>query len=210
MIDARCFASRHASPVPHPMMLRSCLVALATLALLTSAASSQPRVQSTVSSLPTASAALAGSITVSVGTGATQTLTSVTDNAPNDFPSPVGITLTWDLHPSTGSVQVLGYFANPAAAMASGPVSIPSSWLKGRVLTAGVQSAPTTFTPFAQNGVGGIGSAGGTLLLFKQPVLGYSKTGTVTVNLDLQLDLTGRVLTPGAYSGTLNIRAVSQ
>jgi hypothetical protein len=47
-------------------------------------------------------------------------------------------------------------------------------------------------------------------LLFSQPILGYSKTGTVTVSLDLQLDLTGRVLTPGSYSGTLNIRAVSQ
>jgi hypothetical protein len=172
--------------------------------------SAQPSIHSTVSALPTASAALAGSISVSVGSGATQALANVIDNAPNNFPSPVSITLTWDLHPSTGSVQVLGYFASPTAAMVSGPVSIPSSWLKGRVLTVGVQSAPTSFTPFSQAGVGGAGTAGGSLLLFSQPILGYSKTGTVTVSLDLQLDLTGRVLTPGSYSGTLNIRAVSQ
>ena len=192
------------------MVKRSLLVAIAGSALLTRVASAQASIQSTVSPLPAVSATLAGSISISVASGATQSLPSVTDNTPNDFPSPVGITLNWDLHPSTGSVQVLGYFANPAAAMVSGPVSIPSSWLKGRVLTAGIQSAPTTFTPFTQSGVGGGGSAGGSLLLFSQPVLGYSRTGTTTVSLDLQLDLTGRVLTPGTYSGTLNIRAVSQ
>jgi hypothetical protein len=122
----------------------------------------------------------------------------------------VSITLTWDLHPSTGSVQVLGYFADPTAAMTGGAVSIPSSWLKGRVLTAGTPGAPTSYTAFTQNGAGGIGMAGGSLSLATQPVLGYSRTGTLTFDLQLQLDLTGRVLTPGSYSGTLNIRAVTQ
>ena len=191
-------------------LVRPLLVALASSALLTGLASAQPKVQSTVSTLPIASAALAGAISVSVTGGATQALSGVVDNAPNTFPSPVSITLTWDLHPSTGSVQVLGYFADPTAAMTSGTVSIPSSWLKGRVLTAGAQSAPTTYTAFTQTGTGGVGSAGGSLLLFSQPILGYSKTGTRTVDLDLQLDLTGRTLSAGSYSGTLNIRAVSQ
>ena len=190
--------------------LRSCLVAITSSALLSGVASSQAKVLSTVSSLPTAAAALADAISVSIGSGAIQSLSNVTDNAQNTFPSTVSITLTWDLHPSTGSVQVLGYFNNPAAAMASGPVSIPSSWIRGRVLTAGVEGAPTTYTAFTQNGAGGIGAAGGSLLLFSQPILGYSKTGTRTVDLQLQLDLTGRMLTPGSYSGTLNIRAVSQ
>ena len=191
-------------------LVRPLLVALASSALLSGLASAQPKVQSTVSTLPIASAALAGAISVSVTGGATQALSGVVDNAPNTFPSPVSITLTWDLHPSTGSVQVLGYFADPTAAMTSGPVSIPSSWLKGRILTAGAQSAPTTYTAFTQTGTGGVGSAGGSLLLFSQPILGYSKTGTRTVDLDLQLDLTGRTLSAGSYSGTLNIRAVSQ
>jgi len=173
-------------------------------------ASSPAKVFSTVSPVPTVAAALAGEISVNVGSGAIQSLSNVTDNAPNPFPFGVSITLTWDLHPSTGSVQVLGYFANSAAAMTSGPVSIPSSLIQGRVLTAGAQDAPTTYTAFTQNGAGGVGTAGGSLLLFSQPVLGYSKTGTRTVDLQLQLDLTGRVLTPGSYTGTLNIRAVSQ
>lgn len=191
-------------------LLRSCLVAIASSALLVGVAKPQAKVLSTVSSLPTTAAALAGSISVSIGSGAIQSLSSVTDNAPNPFPSAVSIALTWDLHPSTGSVQVLGYFASPAAAMTSGPVSIPSSWMEGRVLTAGAQDAPTTYTAFTQNGAGGVGTAGGSLLVFSQPVLGYSRAGTRTVDLELQLNLTGRVLTPGTYSGTLNIRAVSQ
>ena len=190
--------------------LRLCLVTILGLALLTRVASAQSTVRSTVSSLPTASAALAGSIAVSVGAGAIQNLANVSDGGPNNFPSPVSITLTWDLHPSTGSVQVIGYFANPNAAMTSGAISVPSSWLKGRVLTVGAQSAPTTYTAFTQNAVGGVGVAGGSLALFTQPVLGYSKSGSRTIDLDLQLDLTGRVLTPGSYSGTLNIRAVTQ
>jgi hypothetical protein len=189
---------------------RSCVIAIVSSALHTGVASSQAKVLSTVSAPPTVAAALAGAISVSIASGAIQSLSGVTDNAPNDFPSTVGITLTWDLHPSTGSVQVIGYFSDPAAAMASVQGSIPSSWIRGRVLTAGVQSAPTTYTAFTQNGAGGVGAGGGSLLLFSQPILGFSRAGTQTVDLQLQLDLTGRTLTPGSYTGTLNIRAVSQ
>jgi len=195
-------------------LLRSCLVAFASSALLTGVAIAQPRVQSTVSPMPEVSAALAGSVTINIGSGATQSLGSVTDNAPNNFPSSVSITLTWDLLPQTGTVEVVGYFANPSAAMASGPVSVPSSWMKGRVTAATqnvpVNNMPATYTAFTQTGIGGVGTAGGSLRLFSVPVLGYSKTGSVTANLDLQLDLTGQVLSVGTYSGTLTIRAVSQ
>jgi hypothetical protein len=190
--------------------LRSCLLSLASTALLCGVVSAQPSVHSTVSTLPTFAAAAATGISISIGSGAVQSLGNVTDNTTNNFPTPVSITLTWDLHPSTASVQVIGYFANASAAMTSGPVSIPASWLKGRVLTAGISSAPTTFTAFTQNAVGGIGSAGASLTLASQPVLGYSKTGTTTFDLQLQLDLTGRSISAGSYSGTLNIRAVTQ
>ena len=177
--------------------------------LLTRAAPAQTGVQSTVTTLPAAAAA-ATSISIAVHAGAIQSLGNVTDNVANNFPSPVTIMLTWDLHPSTANVQVIGYFAVPAAAMVSGPVGIPSSWIKGRVLTTDVTSAPTTFSPFTQGTVGGVGTAGGSLTLMAVPVLGYSKTGTKTIDLELQLDLVGRVLAPGNYTGTLNIRAVTQ
>ena len=190
--------------------LRSCVLGVASSALFSGVASAQASVHSTVSTVPTVAAAAVTGISISIGSGAIQSLGNVTDNTTNNFPTPVSITLTWDLHPSTGSIQVVGYFANASAAMASGPVSIPSSWLKGRVLTAGINSAPTTFTAFTQNSVGGVGSPGASLTLASQPVLGYSKTGTLTFDLQLQLDLTGRSIAAGSYSGTLNIRAVTQ
>ncbi len=188
---------------------RWCLLELASLVLFASAARAQPAVQSVVSAVP-GSPAIATSISVAVNAGAVQSLGNVADNVVNDFPTPVTITLTWELHPSTAHVRVIGYFANPASAMASGPVGIPSSWIKGRVLTADVTGAPTTFTPFTQNAIDGVGSAGGSLSLMTQSILGYSKTGSRTIDLELQLDLVGRVLTPGNYTGTLNIRAVTQ
>jgi hypothetical protein len=191
-------------------LVRPCIATLVGSMLLSGVASAQASVQSTVSAIPTVSAALAGSIAVSVDAGAIQALGNVSDNVVNSFPSPVSITLTWDLHPSTGAVQVIGYFSDPGAAMVSGPELIPSSWLKGRVLTAGVQGAPTTFTAFTQNAVGGVGIPGGSLSLATQPILGYSKAGTLTFDLELQLDLTGRVLAAGTYGGVLNIRAVTQ
>ena len=190
--------------------LRSCALALVSSALLPGVVSAQASVHSTVSAVPTVAAAAATGISITIGSGAVQSLGNVTDNTTNNFPTPVSITLNWDLHPSTGSVQIIGYFANASAAMTSGAVSIPSSWINGRVLTAGVNSAPTTYTPFTQNATGGVGSPGGSLTLASQPVLGYSKNGSLTFELQLQLDLTGRSISAGSYSGTLNIRAVTQ
>jgi hypothetical protein len=192
------------------VLSRSSLIAVVSSALLARVASSQARVQSTVSALPAVAAAFANTISISVGSGAIQSLAGVIDNAPNNFPTPVSLTLTWDLHPSTGSVRVIGYFTNPTAAMSSGPISVPASWLAGRVLTVDVPGAPTTFTAFTQNAVGGVGASGGSLQLLNLPILGNNRTGTRTFDVQLQLDLTGRVLTPGSYTGTLNIRAVTQ
>lgn len=177
--------------------------------LLNGAANAQARIQSTVSALP-ASPPIAISISVAINAGSAQSLGNVIDNVANNFPTSVTITLTWELHPSTANVQVIGYFASPAAAMSSGPVSIPSSWIKGRVLTPGITGAPTVFTAFTQNAMGGIGSVGGSLSLMTQSILGYSMTGSTTIDLELQLDLVGLLLTPGRYTGTLNIRAVTQ
>ena len=159
---------------------------------------------------PAPAVAAAGSIGVSVNAGAIQTIPAVIDGTANNFSSPVNLTLTWDLHPSTGTVSVVAYFTNPAQAMVSGPVAIPASWIRGRVTTAEVFGAPTAFTPFTRGAVGGAGSAGGSLTLLTERVLGFSRTGTRTADFELQLDLTGRVLTPGTYTGTLHLRAVTQ
>jgi hypothetical protein len=47
--------------------------------------------------------------------------------------------------------------------------------------------------------------------LFSVNISGPNKTASRTDNLDLQLDLVGfPTLPPGTYTGTLNIRAITQ
>jgi hypothetical protein len=143
-------------------------------------------------------------LTVAVNSGGTQTLASLTDGAANNFPTPVNITTTWDLNAGT-SVVLVGSFATPAQALASGANAIASSLVKGRMTTG----APTSFTAFTQNQVGSVGSAGGSLTLFTQSAAPLA--GNRSDNLDLQIDLTGQPnLVPGTYSGTLNLQAIVQ
>jgi hypothetical protein len=182
-----------------------CLVALlalsAPLALRARELSGQARVISLAATAPSA-------LSVTVTSGASQTIAAVTDNAVNSFPSPVVIQTSWDVNPGqTNTMNLLAYFTAPAQALVGGTVLIPSSRILGRMVTG----APTTFTPINQNGVGGVGSAGGSLLLFSININGTNKTATRTDNLDLQLNLVGFPTLPaGSYSGVLNLRAVTQ
>lgn len=143
-------------------------------------------------------------LTVAVNSGGTQTLASLTDNAVNAFPTPVNITTTWDLNAGT-SVVLVGSFGTPAQALASGGNFITSTYVWGRMTTG----TPTTFTAFTGAGVGSVGTAGGSLVLFTQ---GSATTaGNRNDNLDLELNLTGHPnLVPGTYSGTLNLQAIVQ
>jgi hypothetical protein len=149
----------------------------------------------------------ASSLTVLVTSGAVQTIPAVTDNAVNNFPSPVVIQTSWRVNPGqTHTVNLIAYFSVPAQALV-GPTQIPSSRLKGR-MTTGI---PTTYTAITQNGLGGVGTAGGSLRLFSVNIGGGNKNSSRTDNLDLQLDLVGAAaLRAGTYSGVLNIRAVTQ
>jgi hypothetical protein len=149
-----------------------------------------------------------GALSVTVTSGAVQTIANVTDNAVNNFPSPVGIETSWDVNPGqTNSVSLVAYFSIPAQALVGSTTQIPSSRVLGRVTTG----TPTAYTAMTQNGVGGVGSAGGSLQLFSEIITGSNKAATRTDNLDLQLNLVGfPILPPGAYVGVLNIRAVTQ
>ena len=154
----------------------------------------------------TLTALRAGTLTVGVMSGMVQNLGNVQNNAVNNFPTPVVITTQWNVNPGqTNTVNLMAYFTTPAQALV-GPAAIPSSWVRGRMATG----LPVAFTAFTQNAVGGIGTAGGSLRLFTQNITGANKSSSRTDNLDLQLNLTGVTLTPGTYSGTLNIRAVTQ
>src|SRR5688572_31365719 len=58
-------------------------------------------------------------LSVAVTSGATQTLATLTDNAANNFPTPVAVTTTWDLNAGT-SVSLVGWFGTAANALVSG------------------------------------------------------------------------------------------
>jgi hypothetical protein len=147
-------------------------------------------------------------LTLTVTSGAVQSIASLTDNALNPFPSPVVIVTSWDLNPGqTNTVNLMAYFSNPAQALVGPSTQIPSSRLLGRMTTG----LPVSFTAITQNAVGGIGTAGGSLRLFSQNISGANKKASRTDNLDLEIDLTAfPTLAPGNYSGTLNLQAVTQ
>jgi hypothetical protein len=158
--------------------------------------------------LVTLSATKPGRLTVSLSAGLSRAIPAVTDNAVNTFTGTTTIVTQWDLNPGqTNTVNLIAYFSTPAQAMTGGTVQIPSSRILGRMTTG----LPVAFTAMTQNGIGAVGTAGGSLRLFNQAISGPNKAASRTDNLDLQLDLVGfPSLPPGAYSGTLNIRAITQ
>jgi hypothetical protein len=147
-------------------------------------------------------------LTVVVTSGAVQTIAGLSDGAVTTFPTPVVIQTAWNVNPGqANSVNLVAYFAVPAQALVGGSIMIPSSRVQGR-MTTGI---PTSFTSINQNGVGGVGSAGGSLLLFSENIGGANKNASRTDNLDLQLNLVGFPPVPaGVYTGVLNLRAVTQ
>ena len=149
-----------------------------------------------------------GALSVTVTSGAVQTIAGVADNAVNNFPAPVVIQTTWNVNPGqTNTVHLVAYFSVPAQALVSGSTPIPSSRVLGRMTTG----LPVAFTALTQNGVGSVGSAGGSLRLFTVNINGSNKAAARTDNLDLQLDLSGLPpLLAGTYTGVLNLRAVTQ
>ena len=181
---------------------RNAMIALATFA---GTAQAQAGLLSNIA-VVTINATKPTSLTVLVNSGGTQTMANLTDNIANNFSTPVNITTAWDINPSAASVSLLGYFSTPAQALANGTDYITSSLVKGKMSTG----TPVAFTAFTQNAVGGAGQAGGSLLLFTTAITGANKKSSRTDNLDLQIDLTGQTATAGLYTGTLNLRAVTQ
>jgi hypothetical protein len=153
-------------------------------------------------------AANAGELIVTVQSGAVQTIAGVIDNAVNDFPAPVVINTDWNVKQNqTNTVNLVAYFTLPAQAMVGGGTQIPSSRVLGRMTTG----LPTAFTAFTQNGIGGVGTAGGSLQLFSVNITNGNRKDNRTDNLDLRLNLVGFPTLPsGVYTGILNIRAITQ
>lgn len=151
--------------------------------------------------------ALANSLTILINSGANQTIPSLVSNRINVFPTPVSITTQWQLSSIVTRMDLVGYFANPEAALSSGANRLGSGRMEGRMLSGNVPS----FTAFTQHPVAGVGTPGGTLHLFSQSLAAPSGgQGSRTDNLELQLDLRGLPKLPaGIYRGTLTLRAVA-
>jgi len=188
--------------------LRTLPIAMAALAIVAAKGSAQAGLMSNVENV-SLSAVKSSSLTVTVNSGGTQSIASITDNAVNNFPSAVNITTAWDINPSAASVTLVGYFASTNA-LTSGGNNIATSLVKGRVPTVGAPGAPAAFTAFTGNAVAGVGTAGASLTLLVEPIAAANKKSSRTIDLELQLDLTGQNVTPGTYTGTLNLRAVTQ
>lgn len=178
---------------------------LLALSALVALRAPELRAQTQIISL---AAAAASTLTVTIQSGAVQTITGIADNAVTNFPSPVVIQTAWNVNPGqTNTVDLVVYFSVPAQAIAGGSTLISSSRVLGRVTTG----LPTTFTAITQNGIGGVGTAGGSLRLFSVAIGGGNKNSSRTDNLDLQLNLVGfPALAAGTYTGVLNLRAVTQ
>jgi len=187
------------------MSIRSCGSKLLALGVLLALRAPELLAQAQIISL---AAAAASTLTVTLQSGAVQTIAGIADNAVTNFPSPVVLQTAWNVNPGqTNTVNLVAYFSLPAQAMVGGSTQIPSSRVLGRMTTG----LPTTFTAITQNGIGGVGTAGGSLRLFSVAIGGPNKNASRTDNLDLQLNLVGfPPLAAGTYTGVLNIRAVTQ
>lgn len=151
--------------------------------------------------------ATANSLALRLNSGAVQVIQSLADNQINTFSSPVNMTTEWQADATVSVVDLVGYFSNPMAALSGPSYDLPSGRIKGRMLTG----RATTFAPFADAAVAGVGTPGATLHLFRQSIIApVNGVGQRTDDLELQLDLRGLPHLPsGTYRGTLTLRAVA-
>ncbi len=176
--------------------------ALAGATLLVVSASAVQAQANLQSNLTTVALTATKNSTLSVSpAAATATLASITDNSNANTFTAVSLQTDWNLTSGT-SVNLVGWFTTPAQALVNGTAVIPSSRVEGRVGAA-------AYAPFTGAAVGASGVAGGSLVLFSEPVAA-NLLGTRTDQLDLRLDLTGATTVAGNYTGTLNVQAIVQ
>ena len=182
----------------HRLFTRA-LAGASLLVVAASAAEAQANLQSNTTTV-TLTATKSSTLSVTPTT-ATATLASITDNSNVNNFTAVSLTTDWNLTSGT-SVDLVGWFTTPASALLNGTNAIPSSRVEGRLGAA-------AFAPFTGAGVGATGVAGGSLVLFSEPVAA-NLMDSRTDQLDLRLDLTGATTVAGNYTGTLNVQAIVQ
>lgn len=145
------------------------------------------------------------SVTLGAPTPSSQGLNLV-DGQIIEWPSPITLTVGWDVtNSATTTVKLVGYFPTPAQALAFGTSYIPSSSIEAS------SDNGATWTPVTSSAVGGIGSSGGSVVLYTSaPTEGANKVGSVAVTFKLRLNLTaGPATLAGIYSGTFYLMAIA-
>jgi hypothetical protein len=145
------------------------------------------------------------SVTLSAPTPTSQGLNLV-DGAITEWPQPFTLTVGWDVTNSEATtVKLVGYFPTPAQALSYTTSYIPSSSIEASV------DGGVTWAPVTGSAVGGIGSAGGSIVLYTSaPTSGGNKTGSASVTFKLRLNLTnGPATVAGIYAGTFYLMAIA-
>ncbi|MGA1310095.1 MAG: hypothetical protein ACO31W_08860 [Gemmatimonadaceae bacterium] len=178
------------------------MLGVACVVFLTIPASAQ--VSSTLQTV-TLGAVKGQTVTLTVPSPGSQSLTLV-DGAITEWPSPITLTVSWDVTNSpTTTVKLVGYFATPAQAMTYNGSYISSALIEAQ------PDGSTEWLPVTSNAVGGVGTAGGSVVLYTSPVTdGGNKAGSHSVSFRLRLNLTSNPTTvAGTYSGTFNLMAIA-
>lgn len=111
--------------------------------------------------------------------------------------TPLLITTAWSLQQGTNNVTLWAYFSAAGSALSNGASNIPSARVRGSVNGG-------AFTAFTQNSPFG---AARSLRIFRQRIRNNNRVGQRSDTLNLQIDTTGLLLSPGTYTGVLNIQA---
>jgi hypothetical protein len=144
------------------------------------------------------------SVTISAPVPATQTVTLV-DGQANAYANPFSSTVGWDVSQSASTtVKLVVYFSAPSAALTNGSDVIPSSLIEVSTDNG------ATWHALTGSAVGGVGTAGGSYLLYTSPVTtGTNKKSTNVVTFLVRVNLTTNPGTSaGTYTGTLNLMAI--
>jgi len=159
----------------------------------------------------TLQATLNETLTITLNSGNSQSIASITPAAVNTFAGgPVNVSTTWVMKPGRTAVGLYAYFNSATAAMAhtdpTNTVDIPAAAVKAQLNGAGAYNALSNNTPF--------GAAGAGLQLFSTTITGTNRNATRTDTVALELDLSGTAngqdmtqLPADVYNGTLHIRA---
>lgn len=152
-------------------------------------------------------AAVAESLTITLGAVNTVNFTPVPGNTGNAGDSPVSVTTEWRLRPGRTQVALYATFADPTIALAHqdplNTMDIPSSAVELSVNGGALAPVNQTYAT-------GITTAGGALQLFSEAITGANKNASRSDVLTFNLNLSSAAMTQlpaDTYVGVMILQA---